>query len=154
MIPAGLFMLLDASGTISIRTEFRKPIRFQRFYPHNTYPLSPLPAILPLSCNNPKGRQTMSVVRVGECRAKEGQAVSVAEFVQSVIVAGVKASPGCQDCYAWQSQDDPARFMIVELWESVEAHSNAVMQIDPADIARFREIVAEMTSSGYFDEVR
>lgn len=95
----------------------------------------------------------MSVIRVGDCRAKAGQEAAVAEFVKKVIVAGVKTSPGCLDCYAWQSHDDPARFMIVEIWDSVAAHANAVMQIDPADIARFREIVAEMTSSGYYDPV-
>ena len=95
----------------------------------------------------------MSVARIGECRAKPGQAAAVAEFVQAVIVAGVKAAPGCVDCTAWQSHDDPERFFIMEVWESVAAHGNAVMQIDPAEIARFREIVAEMTSSGYYDPV-
>jgi len=96
----------------------------------------------------------MSIARIGECRAKEGQAEEVAEFIQSVIVPGVLSSTGCQSCEAWQSDDEPTRFTIIEIWDSVEAHQNAVMQIDPADIARFREIVAEMTSAGYFSRTR
>jgi quinol monooxygenase YgiN len=96
----------------------------------------------------------MSIARIGECRAKDGQAAAVAEFVQSVIVAGVADSPGCLSCHAWQSHDDPHRFFIIEVWESVEAHGNAVMQIAREEIARFREIVGEMSSAGYFEEVR
>lgn len=95
----------------------------------------------------------MSIARIGECRAREGQATAAAAFIQTVIVAGVASSPGCRSCHAWQSQDDPHHFYIIEVWDSVEAHQNAVMQIDPADIARFRELVAEMTAAGYFDEV-
>jgi quinol monooxygenase YgiN len=95
----------------------------------------------------------MSIARIGECRAKPGQATALAEFIQSVIVPGVLSSPGCLSCHAWQSHDDPTRFFIVEVWESVGAHQKAVTHIEPEEIERFRAIVAEMKSEGYFGEV-
>ena len=47
-----------------------------------------------------------------------------AELVQRTMVGPTQAVPGCIRYELWQDRDDPARFAIIEEWESEDAHSS------------------------------
>jgi hypothetical protein len=49
-----------------------------------------------------------------------------------------------------QSQDDPTRFIGIEVWESVDAHRASVKNIPPESIDELRKLVAGPPSGGYY----
>ena len=51
---------------------------------------------------------------------------SLDEFValaQEKMVTPTQAAPGCLRYELWQDLDEPGRFVIIEEWESAEAHA-------------------------------
>lgn len=73
----------------------------------------------------------MSITRISEFRARAGKSDELRAFLAS-IVPGIASSPGCQSAQLLQSHDDPARFVVIESWESIEAHQASVTNI-PAE---------------------
>ena len=76
----------------------------------------------------------MSISRIGEMRAREGQEDALRAFLESVVLPAVESSAGCQLCQMFQSQEDPTRFIIIEVWDNVEAHKASVQNISPQAI--------------------
>jgi quinol monooxygenase YgiN len=62
----------------------------------------------------------------------------------------IKSSQGCQSVQLYQSQDDPSRFMMIEVWDSVEAHQASVRNIPPEKLSEIRPLLAGAPSGGYF----
>lgn len=92
----------------------------------------------------------MSVARIGETQAKEGKEEELRDFLLSII-PGIKASAGCQSCQLFQSQEEPEKFLMIEVWDSVESHQAAVQEISPEEINRIRTLLAGAPSGRYFD---
>jgi quinol monooxygenase YgiN len=67
------------------------------------------------------------------------------------IVAGLRAAPGCEACSLLQDIEDPARFAVIEVWESREAHQSALQAISPPDLEAFMSLVAESPTGGYLE---
>ncbi|MBI3344436.1 MAG: antibiotic biosynthesis monooxygenase [Gammaproteobacteria bacterium] len=91
----------------------------------------------------------MSITRINEFHAKDGRADDLRKFLTSVIPA-IESSAGCQSCQLLQSLDDPTRLVVVETWESVEAHQTAVKSIPPNNFAEIMKMLAETPKSAYF----
>ena len=91
----------------------------------------------------------MSVAYIGESQAKPDQAEKLRDFLLTVVVPAVRASHGCQSCTLVQSEADPSRFTVVEIWVSVEAHRASVKNISPESIAAFMQLVATAPRGGY-----
>jgi quinol monooxygenase YgiN len=51
------------------------------------------------------------------------------------LVPAIRASAGCVSCQLLASDADPRQFVITEVWESREAHKEAVARI-PAEALR------------------
>ncbi len=64
----------------------------------------------------------MSIAYVGQSHAKSGQSDKLREFMRSVVLPAVRSSAGCESCLMLQSEDDPTRFIGIEVWTSIEAH--------------------------------
>ncbi len=92
----------------------------------------------------------MSVARIGETQAKEGAEEELRDFLQSII-PGIKASAGCLSCQLFQSQEEPGKFLMIEVWDSVESHQAAVQEISPEEIKRIRTLLAGAPSGRYYD---
>ena len=63
----------------------------------------------------------MSISRIGEVQAKPELVNELREFLFSII-PGIQASEGCESVQLYQSEDDPSRFLMIEVWDSVESH--------------------------------
>lgn len=92
----------------------------------------------------------MSVARVGEFRAAEGKADALADFLASVrdIVLG---SEGAIACDVFRDRADPGRFLVIERWQTVEAHQASVKNIPPEMFRAAMALFAEPPKGSYFD---
>ena len=91
----------------------------------------------------------MSVYRIGETQAKPETTEALRDFLIS-IMSGIKSSQGCQSVQLYQSQDDPTKFIMIEIWDSVESHQASVENIPPEMLAEIRRLLASAPSGGYF----
>ena len=95
----------------------------------------------------------MSISRIGEIQAKDGSVEELREFLISII-PGIKASEGCESVHLHQSQDDPAKFMMIEVWDSVESHRASVKNIPPEKLGEIRPLLSTSPSGSYYELVR
>ena len=94
----------------------------------------------------------MSVARIGETQAKPETVESLRDFLLS-IMPGIKSSQGCESVTLYQSEDDPTKFTMIEIWDSIESHQASVNNIPPELIAQIRPLLASAPSGRYYDLV-
>ncbi len=91
----------------------------------------------------------MSIFRIGETQSAPEATEELGEFLMS-IMPGIKASPGCESVQLYQSQTDPTRFIMIEVWDNVESHQASVKEIPPGLIAKIRPLLASAPKGEYF----
>lgn len=94
----------------------------------------------------------MAIARIGEVRARTGSEDALRERLVELI-AEIASLPGCSSCELLAAREEPARFMIIERWDSLETHSGAVMRIPKEEIAAFMRLVEGPLVGAYWDEV-
>jgi quinol monooxygenase YgiN len=95
----------------------------------------------------------MSVVRHYIMVAAEGKA-SALEQALRVLLDHVRALPGSEGVELLRDQADSARFVFLERWASVEAHSQAGKQLSKAVMAPVMEALAGRPDGAYLDPIR
>jgi quinol monooxygenase YgiN len=93
----------------------------------------------------------VSVTRINEFRAKDGQAQGLRDFLAS-IVPTIEASDGCRSCRLLQDLDDETMFVVVEVWDSVEAHKASVEGITPEQLEEVTRLLAGPAQGRYLVE--
>ncbi len=93
----------------------------------------------------------MSVTRINDFRAKEGKADALRALLTQVIPS-IGSLKGCLSCKLLQSQDTPSRFVVLEVWDSVDSHKAAVKDISPEMIMTVMELLEGRPSGEYFHE--
>jgi quinol monooxygenase YgiN len=91
----------------------------------------------------------MSISRIGEFQAKEGLIESLRDFL-TLIMPMIKSSEGCKSVQLYQSQEDSSKFMMIEVWESIEAHQASVRNIPPEKLGKIRPLLGTSPSGSYF----
>lgn len=91
----------------------------------------------------------MSVSRIGEVQAKPELAENLRVFLLSILPM-IKSSEGCESVQLYQSQDDPLKFVVIEIWDSVESHQASVKNIPPEKLGEIRPLLATSPSSSYY----
>jgi len=91
----------------------------------------------------------MSITRIGETQAKPELTQALRDFLVSIIPM-IKSSEGCDSVQLYQSQDDPTRFIMIEIWDSIESHRASVKNIPPEKLADIRPLLAFAPGGGYF----
>lgn len=91
-----------------------------------------------------------TIIRMGEMRAKAGKEAQLHAFIARVIVPALLTADGCQSCQVWEADGHPGRFLIVETWDSVEAHEASVQEIDPDDIEAIRQLLDDSPAGHYY----
>ena len=92
----------------------------------------------------------MSVARIGETQAKPETTPALRDFLIS-IMPGIKSSQGCESVTLYQSQDDPTKFTMIEIWDSIESHRASVKNIPPEMLAELRPLLASTPSGSYYN---
>jgi len=92
----------------------------------------------------------MSVTRLNEFRARPDKIEELRAFL-STVAEGIAALSGCQSSRLLQSQGDQARFVVLEVWDSIEAHQAAAQNIAPDSIAGVMELIDGRPQGEYFN---
>jgi quinol monooxygenase YgiN len=95
----------------------------------------------------------MSIARIGETQAKPESVDELRDFLIS-IMPGIKSSEGCESVQLFQSADEPSKFIIVEVWDSVESHQASVRNILAEKLDEIRPLLANSPSGSYFRLIR
>ena len=91
----------------------------------------------------------MSISRIGETLAKPELTEALRDFLISIMPM-IKSSEGCESVQLFQSQDDPTKFTMIEVWDSMESHRASVKNIPPEKLAEIRPLLASAPSGEYF----
>ena len=94
----------------------------------------------------------MSITRIGEFQAKPETSQTLRDFLLS-IMSDIKSSQGCKSVTLYQSQADPTKFTMIEVWDSIESHQASVKNIPPEMLTEIRPLLASAPSGGYFDQI-
>lgn len=95
----------------------------------------------------------MSVYRIGEVQAKDGLTEDLREFLLSIMPV-IESSEGCESVQLYQRQDDPSKFTMIEVWDSVESHQASVKNIPPEKLGEIRPLLATSPSGSYFNLIQ
>jgi quinol monooxygenase YgiN len=93
----------------------------------------------------------MSITRINEFRAKDGSADALLTFLTRLIPT-IAAIPGCQSCQLLQRHDEPTRFIVLEVWESIEAHQASVKDISSESLAELMALLDGRPAGAYYHE--
>lgn len=93
----------------------------------------------------------MSITHINEFRAKDRSADALRAFLTRLIPT-IAAIPGCQSCQLLQHHDEPTRFIVLEVWESIEAHQASVKDIPPESLAEVMTLLDERPTGAYYHE--
>jgi quinol monooxygenase YgiN len=94
----------------------------------------------------------MPITRIGETQAKPETTEALRDFLLSIIPM-IKSSQGCESVTLYQSHDNPTKFTMIEVWDSIESHQASVKNIPPEKLTEIRPLLASAPSGGYlFDK--
>jgi len=94
----------------------------------------------------------MAIARIGEFRALAGQEDALAHFLASITPL-ILGSEGALSCQLFRDRDDAARFLMIEHWETPEAHQASVKNIPPDLLQKARGLFAAAPVGSYFDPI-
>lgn len=91
----------------------------------------------------------MSITRINEFQAREGQGDALRDFIQAFLPV-IEASDGCRSCRLLQHQEDPTQIVVIEVWDSTEAHQASVRNIPPGALADAMKLLAGPPQGAYY----
>ena len=94
----------------------------------------------------------MSITRIGETQAKPELTEALRDFLISIMPL-IKSSQGCESVTFYQSHDDPTKFTMIEVWDSIESHQGSVKNIPPEMLGEIRPLLASAPSGSYYNLV-
>ena len=67
----------------------------------------------------------MGITRINEFQAAEGKAEELFDFLKS-LMPYILSSEGCLACEVLRSDESTDKFLVIEKWQSVEAHTKSI----------------------------
>jgi quinol monooxygenase YgiN len=93
----------------------------------------------------------MSITRINEFRAQEGSADQLHALLKSSIPV-IEGAAGCLSCQVLRSQKDRNHIIVIEVWESVEAHQASLKAIPPEIFLDARKLLAAPPTGEYYKD--
>ena len=91
----------------------------------------------------------MSVTRINTFQALDDHIEELNTFLTALLPV-IRASAGCQSCRLLQDQTVPARMVIIEVWDSIEAHHESLRHVSQASIDEVKTMLAAPPVGGYY----
>ena len=91
----------------------------------------------------------MSITRINEFQAQDGQGETLRDFIRSFLPM-IEASDGCQSCQLLQHLDDPTRIVVIEVWDSTEAHQASMKNVPPGTFDEAMKLLAGPPTGAYY----
>lgn len=93
----------------------------------------------------------MSITRINEFLATP-EAADELRTILAEAAAVISALDGCISCRLLRGHDNATRLVMLEEWESIEAHRTAVQRIPTDSFAMVMGMLAERPKGEYFEE--
>src|SRR5262245_17558765 len=93
----------------------------------------------------------MSVTRSKEFRAKDGSPDALHAF-RTRLIRTSGAIRSCLSGRLLQQHDEPTRFIVLEVWESIAAHQASVKDIPPEALAEVIALLDGRPTGAYYHE--
>lgn len=87
----------------------------------------------------------MTITRIGEFQAEPELTEALRDFLISIMPL-IQSSHGCESVTLYQSQADPTKFTMIEVWDSVESHEASVKNIPSEMLGEIRPLLASAPS--------
>jgi heme oxygenase (mycobilin-producing) len=94
----------------------------------------------------------MAVVRINEFIAAPGKSDELRAFLLSIIGL-ITGSAGSRRVDLVVSRDDSSTFVILEEWDSVEAHQAAAKLVPTEKVAQVMPLLAVPVKGAYYDRL-
>lgn len=91
----------------------------------------------------------MSITRINQFIAKQGHGNTLRDLLRSFL-ASLDSTPGCQSYQVLQSTEHPDRIVVIEVWDSIQAHQASVKDIPPDALAQVMPLLDGAPSGEYF----
>lgn len=91
----------------------------------------------------------MSITRINHFRARDQHAAELKLFLTEMLPF-IRSSTGCQSCELLQDHSEPTRIVIVEVWDTVEAHKASLAKVPPEQFHQAKEYLAEPPHGAYY----
>jgi quinol monooxygenase YgiN len=92
----------------------------------------------------------MSVARIGQFHAHEGQEAALLEFLTTVVAPAIRAAAGNESAAVFQSLAEPTLFVVIEVWSDIEAHRASVQNIPPELLKQVMPLLAAPPTGDYY----
>jgi len=95
----------------------------------------------------------VSVVRINEFRALVGRRDDLRDALNAVLPS-IREAAGCIACQLLESQDDPLKFVVLEVWTTRAAHAEGVRDIPGDTLRRTMTLVECRLETGRTHQIR
>lgn len=92
----------------------------------------------------------MSIMRINEFRAHAGGGDTLRDRLRAFMPV-IASSEGCLSCQLLQSHKDPAHILLLEIWESAEAHQASLQKLPPEEFKEAMKLLAAPPTGEYYD---
>ena len=93
----------------------------------------------------------MTITRINNFQAKVGNGDELFESLKA-LQPMIAAFEGCLACSAVREEGDENHIVIIEMWETVEAHKAALSTVPLETFAPVMALVAEPPSGAYYSD--
>ena len=91
----------------------------------------------------------MAITRINEFCAAPQQEQALHQFLLS-LMPYIRGSEGCLSCEVLQHQDNADTFVVIEKWQSVQAHQQSIAGFPKDDMQAAMSLCAAPPSGAYY----
>jgi quinol monooxygenase YgiN len=91
----------------------------------------------------------MSITRINTFQALEDHIDALKQFLLALLPT-IRASAGCQSCQFLQDQIIPSRMIIIEVWDSIDAHHTSLQHVSQKNIDEAKAMLAAAPVGNYY----
>jgi quinol monooxygenase YgiN len=92
----------------------------------------------------------MSIYRIGSFQARADLVQDMQDFLYSIMPL-IQSAEGCEAVQLFQNQEDPTKFTMIEVWDSIESHRASVKNIPTEKLAEIGPLLAAAPSGNYYN---
>ncbi len=89
------------------------------------------------------------ITRVGQIAAAEGKGDALFTFLQS-LTSYISGSDGCLGYEVLRNRDAPEQFVVIERWESAEAHQSSLSNYPKEAMQEAMTLVGGQPTAAYY----
>ncbi|MEH6348005.1 MAG: antibiotic biosynthesis monooxygenase family protein [Bermanella sp.] len=91
----------------------------------------------------------MSITRINEFQAAQGKSEELFIFLKS-LMSYISSSAGCVSCEVLQSNDNEGSFVVIEKWDSENAHKQSIENYPKEKMAAAMPLIGAPPKGGFY----